>query len=237
VNIWSHLFGALWFFYNLIGFVGTDSAQPYSIQDRLILGLFSLSVATCCLLSAVFHILCDHSIEVHTLSNQLDHFGILFMMWAAGLSTAHFALRCRPTAQRIYIVLLSAAAAQSGLITARPTFRAVEQRWIRVLVYSSFGASLFAPVIHGLFVYGVVELDERMGLKSFVGLALLNSLGGGLYIARVPDRWFPGRFDLIGQGHNWMHILAVVGAQVRLQGMAQAAHEWQQHKTECGAGF
>lgn len=95
-------------------------------------------------------------------------------------------------------------------------------------VYTCFGVSLFAHIYHALYVFGLAELDKRMGLKSFVGLAFLNSTGAVLYVARIPERWFPGTFDLAGQGHNWMHVLVIAGTLVRLTGLSRVATAWQE---------
>lgn len=34
----------------------------------------------------------------------------------------------------------------------------------------------------------------------------------GLFVARVPERWFPGRFDLLFHSHNLFHITTVGGS-------------------------
>ncbi|KAK7971470.1 hypothetical protein PG989_016486 [Apiospora arundinis] len=66
-----------------------------------------------------------------------------------------------------------------------------------------------------------------MGLESFLGLAVINFSGSAIYAARIPERWFPGTFDYIGQSHNLMHILVLMGALVRLQGLLGALEYWQ----------
>lgn len=94
-------------------------------------------------------------------------------------------------------------------------------------MYCFLGASLFAPVVHGSFKYGYAALSDMMGLSSFFGLALINFSGAALYAARVPERWFPGTFDFLGQSHNWMHVLVLTGALVRLSGLLEVCELWQ----------
>lgn len=67
-----------------------------------------------------------------------------------------------------------------------------------------------------------------MGLKSFLGLAAINFSGAAIYAARIPERWFPGTFDMIGQSHNLMHVLVFTGALVRLGGLLELVERWQQ---------
>ncbi|KAK3213138.1 hypothetical protein Dsin_017844 [Dipteronia sinensis] len=36
--------------------------------------------------------------------------------------------------------------------------------------------------------------------------------GTGFYVARIPERWRPGWFDLAGHSHQIFHVLVVLGA-------------------------
>lgn len=66
-----------------------------------------------------------------------------------------------------------------------------------------------------------------MGLSSFLALTLINFSGAAVYAARIPERWFPKTFDLVGQSHNWMHVLVLAGALVRLKGLHDTIMVWQ----------
>lgn len=80
--------------------------------------------------------------------------------------------------------------------------------------------------------FGTKDLEERMRLKSFFGLGLTNFSGAALYAARIPERWFPGTFDLLGQSHNWMHVLVYTGALVRLAGLLAVCERWQEESMQ-----
>ncbi|KAH6686710.1 adiponectin receptor protein 1, partial [Plectosphaerella plurivora] len=226
-NIWSHLLGATWFLLMFIEFFYSGLAYHISLGDGVALGLYYLCVMVCFLLSTSFHTFCDHSSDVHKLSNELDHLGIVLLMWGTGMSGTHFAFYCHPTIRSAYFALLTITAFGCGLFTLQPKFRQPDYKTTRYLMYVLLDASLFAPVLHGLLSFGVSSLEEMMGLGSFLHLAVINSFGAALYVWRIPERWYPGMFDLIGHGHNWMHVLALVGALVRLQGLLQVADAWQ----------
>ena len=95
-------------------------------------------------------------------------------------------------------------------------------------MYCFLGASLFAPVLHGISKYGLAALGEMMGLSSFLGLGVINFSGAVLYAMRIPERWFPVTFDLLGQSHNWMHVFVLSGALVRLSGLLAVCEMWKQ---------
>ena len=80
---------------------------------------------------------------------------------------------------------------------------------------------------------GYERLDRRMGLTSFLGLGVVNFAGAATYAAQVPERCFPRTFDLLGQSHNWMHVLVLIGALVRLRGLVETARLWQEGIATC----
>lgn len=191
------------------------------------IGVYYLAVIVCFVLSTAFHTFSDHSPEMHRFGNELDHLGIVFVMWGTGVSGAHFAFHCHAFTRTVYLALLTGTAAGCGMFTLRPKFRQPTYRMTRFLMYCFLGASLFMPIIHGLRLFGWDKLNDIMGLNSFLGLAAINFSGSVVYTLRVPERWFPGTFDLIGQSHNWMHVFVLTGALVRLEGLLGVARIWQ----------
>lgn len=50
---------------------------------------------------------------------------------------------------------------------------------------------------------------------------LLYIAGAGIYAARVPERFAPGRFDLLGASHQVFHCLVVAAAGSHLVGLVK----------------
>jgi adiponectin receptor len=196
--------------------------------DIVAVGVYYLCVVVCFVLSTIFHTFSDHSADMHRFGNELDHLGIVLVMWGTGVSGVHFAFYCHAEMQAVYHAALTATAIGCGVFTLRPKFRQPTYRTMRFLMYCFLGSSLFAPVVHGWFRFGLAALDDMMGLKSFLGLAAINFSGAAIYAARIPERWFPGTFDLFGQSHNLMHFLVFTGALVRLGGLLEVVERWQQ---------
>lgn len=50
-----------------------------------------------------------------------------------------------------------------------------------------------------------------MGLagETLAGVAACLGLSAYVCTQHVPERWHPGRFDLLGQSHQIMHVLVV----------------------------
>lgn len=225
-NIWSHLLGALWFLANTACCVKQTTSPMFRVHDILSVALYQICVSTCFILSTFYHTFSDHSPAIHKFGNELDHLGIVLVMWGTGVSGTHFAFYCHQALRITYFALLTLTGLGCAVYTLRPKIRRPEYRTTRFLMYCFLGASLFAPVIHGLLRFGS-ELQPMMGLTSFLALALINFAGAAVYAARIPERWYPRTFDLLGQSHNWMHVLVLTGALVRSKGLYDTVGAWQ----------
>lgn len=64
-----------------------------------------------------------------------------------------------------------------------------------------------------------------------MGLGLLNFTGAAIYAARIPERWYPGRFDVWGASHQIMHVLVVCGAVSHSVGLLKALDYWDHEKS------
>lgn len=64
-------------------------------------------------------------------------------------------------------------------------------------------------------------MDERMGMRWVIMEGLLYIAGAGIYAARVPERFAPGRFDLLGASHQVFHCLVVAAAGSHLVGLVK----------------
>ena len=49
-----------------------------------------------------FHIFLNHSKEVHTLGNQLDHLGIVIVIWASAIPSDYYGFYCDKQLQYFY---------------------------------------------------------------------------------------------------------------------------------------
>lgn len=103
-----------------------------------------------------------------------------------------------------------------------------------------FTAPLVIACGHELLYYG-------LGKCSLLLAATTSCLviGGLAYVHRVPERWLPGKLDLIGNSHQLMHIFIVLGyfleglfmahmALVKVR-TAQLCGEVEQLGGQCGA--
>lgn len=113
----------------------------------------------------------------------------------------------------------------------KPKLRSPTYGVMRSVMFALLGLSALVPALHGILLNGWKLQNQRMGITYFLGLALLNGTGTVIYAARVPERWFPGTFDLYGSSHQIMHVLVACGALSHAVGLVKAFGYWDSMKS------
>ncbi|KAL0358419.1 UNVERIFIED_CONTAM: Heptahelical transmembrane protein 1 [Sesamum angustifolium] len=67
------------------------------------------------------------------------------------------------------------------------------------------------PAVHAL-VANWNDPYRNITLAYESAMALFYLIGTLFYVSRVPERWKPGWFDLVGQSHQFFHVFVVLGA-------------------------
>lgn len=81
------------------------------------------------------------------------------------------------------------------------------------------GLSAIFPMLHGLSIYGYHHMRHAAGLNFVVAQGALYILGAAIYAARVPEKWYPQRFDIWGSSHQIFHVLVVMAAMTHGWGL------------------
>src|SRR5437764_402425 len=116
----------------------------------------------------------NHSPRMAYFMSQLDHLGIVLVIWGSTIPSAHFGYYCDKHLQLLYRYLATAVGVLCAIATFHPMFRTPAGRKIRVLLYMLLGLSSFVPAIHGVILNGYTEHDRRMGLSCFIGLGIIQ---------------------------------------------------------------
>ena len=77
-----------------------------------------------------------------------------------------------------------------------------------------------------------ITKSSLSALPYYLSMDFLAFIGGSLNVARIPERWFPGKCDIIGNSHQIMHVATVLSALCLHIGSVQDFH-WM-NETVCG---
>lgn len=89
-------------------------------------------------------------------------------------------------------------------------------------MFVALGLSAMFPILHGLHLYGIAQMQKQIGLSWVVLQGALYICGAGIYAARVPEKWHPGQYDVIGSSHQIFHLFVVAAAASHLFGLLEA---------------
>lgn len=243
VNIWTHLLPAAltipagWWLHRTL----KPRYEQASARDVAAFSCFFLGAALCLGMSATYHTISNHSPEVNRIGNQLDYVGIVLLISGSFVPSIYYGFWCYPKLQMVYWSMICVLGAICAVVSILPRFRTPTWRPFRATMFVGMGLSAIFPVLHGLQIYGPSKLEDRIGLSWLVLQGVLYILGATIYAvrlpfplpvgysqhtellqARVPEKWYPGRFDVFGSSHQVFHILVVLAALSHLRGLLKA---------------
>lgn len=215
VNIYTHLLGALLAAGALFSLHASllPRLHTFTPADVAAFSLFLASCAACLALSATYHTISNHSAQVARIGNKLDYLGITILIAGSFSSLIHYGFHeCRPdlrAAYRTFIGILSLACA---CVSVLDRFRTPQWRPYRAAMFVALGLSGVVPMLHGAALYGYDGLNARVGLPWVLAEAVGYIAGAAIYAARIPERWAPDRFDLLGASHQIFHVFVCAAA-------------------------
>ena len=228
VNIQSHLIGAIVFL------ILTQCPYPPGLPvppfplltsplNQRALFPFYTGAVTCLTLSASYHATNNVSPEIARKGNQADYLGILALIIGSFSSSIYFGFHCHPNLQKTYWIMIGSIGAACAVVTVNPKFRTPEWRPWRAAMFIAMGLSAIIPVLHGLRIYGINGMEDRIGLWWLIAQGVTYVVGATIYAMRIPEKWYPGTFDLFGASHQIFHIFVLIAAGLHLVGLLRAA--------------
>ena len=175
----------------------------HSILPRWPIILFLCTGALCCLFSATYHLLSAVNEEVSEFFQALDYAGICILIGGSNVPLTFYAFYCQPEIQMNYLILHTIMSISGFIIVIHPKFNNYTLRTWTFVILGFFG---FIPMIHIYYTFGYFH----QCLIDLLIMGVYYLLGALMYALHIPERWFPGKFDICGNSHQWFHLLVVI---------------------------
>ncbi|XP_055353398.1 adiponectin receptor protein-like [Paramacrobiotus metropolitanus] len=228
VNIWTHMIGCIAFVAVATYFL---AAENFAWTEKWMFSAFFAGAVLCLGFSFLFHTVYCHSQSVGKFFSKLDYCGIALLTLGSFVPWLHFGFYCRSVAKHIYIGVISVLAITAIVVSLWDKFSEPAYRALRAGVFVALGLSGVIPAIHYVSSEGWVRSVHEGSMIYLVLMGVLYVSGAVLYACRVPERWFPGRFDIWFQSHQIFHVLVVIAAFVHYHGISLMAN----HRFTLGA--
>lgn len=220
-NIWSHGLGAIGWVIYVCYFYFADVIPGLDIYDQLVFGVFFLASIGCLGMSSIYHTLACHSNKVCTVTCKLDFTGITVLIFGSFVPWLYFTFYNHPNLRLLYGITGTVSALATIKMSLNDEFGQAHYRAVRSAIYIAYAMICgVLPVFHFCVMYGPLELIENYFLLRFALMVASYVVGAFMYSIRVPEKYWPGRFDYAGQSHQIMHVCVVIG---------NIAHYWGCH--------
>ncbi|KAG6414160.1 hypothetical protein SASPL_126878 [Salvia splendens] len=174
--------------------------------------LIFLSGAMICLIfSSVSHLFSCHSRRFHYFFWRLDYTGISLMIVCSFFTPIFYIFADQPYWRFFYISSATLLGAAVIVTLLAPSLSTGRTRSFRATLFLCMGFSGVVPATHAV----ILHWDQpqiRVSLMYEVVMGLMYGAGALIYITRIPERWKPGAFDIVGHSHQIFHVFVVAAA-------------------------
>lgn len=221
-NIWTHLIGALSFIGIAVYFL-TRPTVEIQFQEKIVFGAFFFGAIVCLFCSALFHTFYCYSPGVSKFFNKIDYCGISVLTIGSFIPWLYYAFYCESVPKVVYLVLIIMLGLSCIVVSLWDKFSEPDFRAIRAGMFMALGLSGLIPAVHYGIIFGGYKAFNVGALGWLILMAILYIVGACLYAARIPERLFPGKFDIWFQSHQIFHVFVVIAAYVHYHGITKLA--------------
>lgn len=201
-----------------------DQAEEALPKWPLLVMLFGAIFCLSC--SAVFHLFIAHSERINNLLNRLDYAGISILIMGSCYPPNYYLFNCEMSKYFIfyfilliyitidygifYLILMTVSGIIVFIISIREEFNTKEYHSIRGILFLGFGISAGLPVLH-LKLANILGNEVPIDFTLWYIGGIFYIMGGTLYTLKFPERFWPGKFCIIGNSHQIFHCFVLVG--------------------------
>lgn len=106
------------------------------------------------------------------------------------------------------------------------TFRTPHYRWLRAGCFLALGLFGVIPVIHAGTIYKLPLSFQTMSLGYLLGMGATYIVGVLIYGFRIPECFWPGKFNIWCASHQLFHFCVVIAAVVHYLGVINMMQYW-----------
>lgn len=205
VNIYSHLIPAVVFLlgeWYILQYL-TSRYSNITGVDLFIISFFLLTAVICLGLSTTYHTLMNHSAEVEQLWLRFDLVGIVVLTLGDFVSGIYMVFWCEPLERKIYWSMvcqdchpffssnayfgwqIGVLGSLTIFIMVNPYFQGKKFRVFRALAFVGTGLSGFAPLIHGITIFGWSQMMKQSGMPYYLAEAGFLLSGALVYVVSL----------------------------------------------------
>uniref|UniRef100_A0A0A9X428 Adiponectin receptor protein 1 n=1 Tax=Lygus hesperus TaxID=30085 RepID=A0A0A9X428_LYGHE len=127
---------------------------------------------------------------------------------------------CYPHLYKTYIALTFLLSIVCFVLVVHPKYSGIRYRVLRTILFICLGFSGVIPLTHRSILDGVDSI-----LLFYLLLMGATYVGGAFfYLYQMPERFFPGKFDILFSSHQIWHLFVFLGTTIHFIGVKYLYH-------------
>lgn len=222
VNVWTHIIGCCIIINKLYGYFHEFDLNKDSVLGTLL--IFGVTCIIGLLTSSMVHLLHGKSPYVHIVAFMIDYIGATFCSFGSGIM-AIYGLSEKgvyDTLEFIYLPLVTLSSYFNfiNLCIAKLWYGDDPYNLNRKYMFL-FGMGIQAIINMAPFAprYYTCYQDETCSMSSLnylTAIQIIFVLEALAFAAHQPEKTWPGKFDIVGHGHQIFHVLIVLNHVIQL---------------------
>lgn len=239
LNILTHLVPALGLVFSqyYLQQAITHYYPEATLMDRTVFGLNVLAAIVTFTLSTLYHTFMCHSRLVSTRWLRIDYLGILTLILGSFFSGIYVGFYNDSVKRNLYWSMIASLSVVTAIFVVHPDLQGPKYRKGKAYAFIATALTGFAPITHGLYLYGWDYMWVRSGMPFWFLEGLIYLIGAVFFITRFPESAWPGYFDIYFNSHSIFHTLVVMASFAHMYGV-WSAYDWNyQHLGMCAVAF
>ncbi|KAJ2543541.1 hypothetical protein EV175_005970 [Coemansia sp. RSA 1933] len=201
---------------------GAARIRP-SAADYLVVYTYLFAVLLCLAASVAFHTLSCHSRRVHFRSLRCDFIGILTLIVGSVVPIGYYGFVHSRHILIGYMVMFVALGVLGVLVSIFGRVESPRRAFLRPVIFMTISASgLGVPLIHAAVLDGYAGAVSKLSMWYVIAMALLYIAGTLIYAFKLPERYRPGKHNVVLHSHQIFHVLVVAAAVCHYIGIIRA---------------
>ncbi len=176
--------------------VRSYTRRNFMWTDIAVMLTFFVCALLCLTFSWLFHTLHCHSNAFRLIFSKLDYVGIAILIVGSFVPWLYYGFYCHDIPRLVYISSINILGIICIIISLWDRFAAPKFRPLRAAMFIALGLSALVPAAHFIALYGIKRGIYEVSFGWMILMAVLYISGACLYALRIPERFFPGKFDI-----------------------------------------
>ncbi|XP_052768975.1 membrane progestin receptor beta-like [Mya arenaria] len=225
VNVWTHLIGCFIILHKMYGYVNEFTFNVDHVLTTLL--LFGTTCIVGLFTSAMVHLLHSKSCYIHFVAFMTDYIGATICSFGSGISGIYGSSdeAFYHVMEPFYITLLFVSSYLNfvNLCVAKLWYghdpHNLNRKYMFIIgmgMQATINAAPFLPRYSDCFYDDQCSIASLNYLTAIQIIFVLEALA---FAAHQPEKKWPGKFDIVGHGHQIFHVLIVINHVLQLDCM------------------